>query len=191
GETCQAGSPYYDPAEIPGTFQAEYFDKGGEGVGYSDSTEGNSGTRKIQGEQDLFDWGERKYEDVDVTETKLFNSIWVVGWISAGEYLRYTVNVTKEARGLVLSFRVSSPSGSGTFRLVSGGTDCDDYTADLTGLVHVDNTGGYDKYSTQRLNTRVGLSKGYTYIWLCVESGGFNIDYFSMEEDSLWLQMYD
>ncbi|CAN0208516.1 unnamed protein product, partial [Laminaria digitata] len=51
--TWQAGSPYYDAAAIPGTIQAEYFDRGGEGVGYSDTTAGNNGTRKIQGGRDL------------------------------------------------------------------------------------------------------------------------------------------
>lgn len=35
-------------------------------------------------------------EDVDITEKKLFSGDWVVGWIRAGEYLRYTVDVPQE-----------------------------------------------------------------------------------------------
>lgn len=35
-------------------------------------------------------------EDVDIIEKTLFSGDWVVGWIRAGEYLRYTVDVTHE-----------------------------------------------------------------------------------------------
>lgn len=40
-----------------------------------------------------------------------------------------------------IKFRVSSIDGRGTLRIVSGGTNCDDYTTDLSGLVSVPNTG--------------------------------------------------
>ncbi|WP_411024189.1 hypothetical protein, partial [Salmonella sp. s58408] len=81
-------------------------------------------------------------EDVDITEKKLFSGDWVVGWISAGEYLRYTVDVPQEVRGFVSRFLVAAPTGSsGAFRVVSGGTDCEDYTTDHTGRVDVWPTG--------------------------------------------------
>ena len=38
-------------------------------------------------------------------------------------------------------FRVSSTNTYGSLRVVSGGTDCDDYTTDLSGLVSVPYTG--------------------------------------------------
>lgn len=42
-------------------------------------------------------------------------------------------------------FWISSGDGRGTLRIVSSGTDCDDYTADLSGLVPVPNTGHVSK----------------------------------------------
>ena len=44
------------------------------------------------------------------------------------------------------NFRVASAEGLGSFRIVSGGTGCDDYTTDLSGLVKVPSTGGNIRY---------------------------------------------
>lgn len=42
------------------------------------------------------------------------------------------------------AFQVASPPGvSGSLRVVSGGTGCDDYDTDLSGLVTVESTGGW------------------------------------------------
>lgn len=40
--------------------------------------------------------------------------------------------------------RMSSPNGKGSFRIVSGGSGCDYYTNDISGLVSVPDTGDYD-----------------------------------------------
>ncbi|CAN0443290.1 unnamed protein product, partial [Scytosiphon promiscuus] len=69
-----------------------------------------------------------------------------VGYITAGEYLRYTVDVTQTIDDVFFNFRVASADGLGTFRIVSGGTGCDDYTTDLSGLVSVPATGGNIRY---------------------------------------------
>ena len=45
-----------------------------------------------------------------------------------------------------LSFLVAAPTDGGSFRVVSGGTGCDDYAIDLIGLVSVPSTGGWDVY---------------------------------------------
>lgn len=44
------------------------------------------------------------------------------------------------------NFVVAGLSSSGSFRIVAGGTDCDDYETDLTGLVEVPATGGWSIY---------------------------------------------
>lgn len=44
------------------------------------------------------------------------------------------------------NFRIASSDGLGSFRVVSGGTDCKDYTTDLSGLVEVPSTGGNTRY---------------------------------------------
>ncbi|CAM9469994.1 unnamed protein product, partial [Laminaria digitata] len=61
-----------------------------------------------------------------------------IGWIRAGEFLRYSVAVTTDG--------TRHETITGSFRVVSGGTGCDDYTTDLSGLVSVPNTGAYNTY---------------------------------------------
>lgn len=39
----------------------------------------------------------------------------------------------------------------GSFRVVAGGSDCNDYTVDLSGLVTVTATGGWDAFETLSL----------------------------------------
>lgn len=46
------------------------------------------------------------------------------------------------------TFRVASEDGLGSLRVVTGGSDCDDYTTDLSGLVKVPDTGGNNRYQT-------------------------------------------
>jgi hypothetical protein len=67
------------PAPIPGTIQAENFDNGGEGVGYHDTTSGNAG-------------GVSRSTDVDLAALAGGGG-YVVGWVSAGEWLNYSVSV--------------------------------------------------------------------------------------------------
>ena len=44
---------------------------------------------------------------------------------------------------------MAAPSGLfGFFRLVAGGSDCSDYTVDLSGLVTVESTGGWRVFET-------------------------------------------
>lgn len=45
-------------------------------------------------------------------------------------------------------FVVSSAQTTGSFRIVSGGTGCDDFKTDLSGVVAVPNTGGWQNYQT-------------------------------------------
>ncbi|CAM9850330.1 unnamed protein product, partial [Laminaria digitata] len=70
------------PATVPGIIEAEKFDMGGQGVAYSDSTDGNSGKAF------------RTDEDVDIQ--KVQGGGFSIGWITAGEYLRYTVDVEED-----------------------------------------------------------------------------------------------
>ncbi len=65
------------PGAIPGVIEAENFDDGG----YSDSTSGNEGGAY------------RTDVDVDINELE---SGYDIGWMTAGEWLEYTVNVAEE-----------------------------------------------------------------------------------------------
>src|SRR6516225_2269816 len=68
------------PTALPARIQAEDYDTGGENVGYYDTTPGNSG-------------GQYRQDDVDIETTTDTGGGYNVGWIAAGEWLQYTVNV--------------------------------------------------------------------------------------------------
>lgn len=53
-------------------------------------------------------------------------------------------SIATTVKGFVSRFLVVAPTGSsGAFRVVSGGTDCDNYTTDHAGLVDIWPTGDY------------------------------------------------
>lgn len=167
-----SGGPYGGvPATIPGLIQAEKFDLGGEGAAYSDTSSKN--------------WGNdfRPDESVDILSFETA-SRFRVGWIEKGEYLRYTVNVAHDVEAFNFRIRMSSPNGKGSFRIVSGGSGCDYYTNDISGLVSVPDTGDYDNLMEMKVtgNPNGGLLAGVTQIWLCALTTKFDIDYFYMME---------
>jgi len=82
-------------ATVPGTIEAENFDNGGEGVAYHDTTPGNAG-------------GQYRNSDVDIEQSS--EGGYDVGWITAGEWLNYTVAV-QSAGVYTVQLRVASPSG--------------------------------------------------------------------------------
>src|SRR5262245_1940603 len=96
------------PAAVPGTIEVEKFDDGGEGLAYHDDSAGNAG-------------GQFRQTDVDIAANES-NSGYVVGWVSAGEWLKYSVNVTT-AGTYTAAFRVASVGQGGTFHLEANGTN--------------------------------------------------------------------
>jgi len=97
-----ATTPYSgSPIPIPGQIPAANFDNGGEGIAYHDTTSGNSG-------------GQYRSTDVDVQASS--EGDYAVGWIAAGEWLNYTVNVPV-AGNYTATLRIASPSGGGSLHL--------------------------------------------------------------------------
>ena len=79
-------SPYFGTAApVPGSVEAAYFDNGGEGLGYHDTTTGNQG-----------DAGFRANESVDIfySNDTASGSAYILKNFTAGEWLSYTINVT-------------------------------------------------------------------------------------------------
>eukprot|EP00904_Undaria_pinnatifida_P001041 jgi/Undpi1/10938/HiC_scaffold_3.g01464.m1 len=156
------------PATVPGIIEAEKFDEGGECVAYHDTTEEN-----IPGHF-------RPEEEVDINV--MDGGGYDVGYWAAGEYLRYTIDVTENVDVASFSFRVASEDGLGSFRIVTGGYECNTYTTDLSGLVSVPSTGANDDYEEFNVSGGGdgGLKIGDKHIWLCAVSRGFAIDSFSI-----------
>jgi carbohydrate binding protein with CBM6 domain len=142
--------PYAGSAvSLPGTIGAENFDEGGEGLAYHDTSGGNSG-------------GQYRTTDVDIQTSSLGGLN--VGWITAGEWTRYSVAVSS---GGTYSFavRVASPNSSGRFHAVIGAVNTQTFT--------VPNTGAWQNWTTVTFNA--DLAAGPTVIRLVFDEGGFNV----------------
>ncbi len=126
------------PALPSATIQFENFDDGGRGVAYADASSGNAG-------------GAYRATDVDIESASDSGGGYDVGWVSAGEWLNYTVNVAT-AGTYDLDIRVASAGAGGTFHVEVNG-------ANVTGTLTVPNTGGWQTWTTIR-KSGIALSAG-------------------------------
>ncbi|MGI6418165.1 MAG: family 16 glycosylhydrolase [Thermoguttaceae bacterium] len=84
------------PAQLPGAIMLSHYDEGGQGFAYSDGTPGNNASKTF-----------RTNEDVDAGET-------VIGGVSGGEWLKYTVHVNRTANyTCTLDYGTPSPQQRG------------------------------------------------------------------------------
>jgi hypothetical protein len=134
-----SSTPYSGTAiSLPGTIEAENYDKGGEGVAYHDTTSGNSGSVY-------------RADGVDIKKTSDTSGSYNVKSVRAGEWLAYSVNVAT-AGSYTVNFRVASQGSGGTVHLTLDGTN-------ITGAVALPDTGGWDTWKTVS-KTGVTLSAG-------------------------------
>jgi hypothetical protein len=128
-------TPRSVPAPIPGTIAAAEFDEGGPAVAYHDTTSGNTG-------------GAHRSTNVDL---QVFaGSTPTVGWIAAGEWLNYTVDVA--ASGVYeLDASVASLGQGGVFHVNFGDNNA-------TGSLQIPNTGGWSNWTS--VKTLVTLDAG-------------------------------
>jgi hypothetical protein len=139
-----------DPAAVPGTIQAEDFDEGLNGGSYRDNSAGNAG-------------GQYRATDVDIELSSDSGGGFNVGWVSAGEWLKYTVDVSS-AGPYDLQFRVASSGAGGTFHLEVNGVN-------RTGPISVPNSGGWQRWTTV-VKARVDLNAGQQVWRLVMDSNG-------------------
>ena len=143
------------PIPIPGKVEMEEYDVGGQGVTYNDLTTGNAG-------------GDFRNDDVDVELSGDNDGSHNVGWMEAGEWMEYTVNVAASGT-YEFEFRVASTGTAGSFHVEFNGTD-------VTGSVSVPNTGDWQVYETITVSN-VTLSAGEQTMRFAVETAGFNINH--------------
>jgi phosphatidylserine/phosphatidylglycerophosphate/cardiolipin synthase-like enzyme len=145
------GTPYGGtPAAVPGTIEAERFNEGGAGVAYQDLSAGNAG-------------GAFRSTDVDLEATTDTGGGYNVGWISPGEWLNFTVNVTA-AGSYNLEARVASPGAGGRFHVEVNGTD-------KTGPLNIPDTGGWQAWTTVTA-TGIALTAGTQVLRLVIDAVG-------------------
>ncbi|MAY74123.1 MAG: hypothetical protein CMJ31_05225 [Phycisphaerae bacterium] len=143
-----------EPATIPGRVEAEHYDVGGDGVSYRDRDNSNNGGALRPGDA------------VDIEGSSGGGNN--IGWIEAGEWLEYTVDV-QAAGPHEVRFRVASNESGGRFRLTSD-------SGDLTNPIDAPFTGGWQNWT--EIPRVINLPAGEQTIRFQVESdsNGFNLD---------------
>ena len=142
--------------EIPGTVEVEEYDLGGQGTAYSDNTAGNEGENFRE-------------EDVDLGGTGDQGGGYVLGWAENGEWLKYSVTITKTGK-YDFTFRVASPIGGGDFNiLLNDEIIISGVTVGITG-------DEWESYADVNVNN-IELEEGDATLEIQFVSGGFNMNY--------------
>ena len=145
-------SPYSgSPVALPGVVLAANFDNGGDGVAYHDATAGNTG-------------GAHRSTDVDIERAS--DGGYDIGWVTAGEWLNYTVNVAT-AGAYVAQLRVASPGGA---VMHLGFNTASNVWAQLS----IPATGDWQAWTT--VTVPVTLGAGTQQITVLFDTAGLNIE---------------
>ncbi|HEY7288071.1 MAG TPA: carbohydrate-binding protein [Vicinamibacterales bacterium] len=149
---ASASTPFSGTAPaIPGTILAANFDNGGEGVAYHDTTAGNAG-------------GAFRSTGVDLEASS--EGGFDIGWIDAGEWLNYTINVGA-AGTYTAHLRVASPNGGASLHIGFNGP------SNVWKVVSVPRTGGWQTWTT--VDVPVTLGQGVQQMTLLFDTPGMNI----------------
>ncbi len=157
GTTTSAEGPYGGtPAAVPGTVLAANYDTGGQGVAYNvTSVNGTASSYRTDG--------------VDLEACSDAGCGDDLGWTTAGQWFRYTVNVAT-AGTYTVSLRLASPSGvtDGLHIASSAGTS-------LSGNINVPATGGWQAWQTA--TATVTLPAGQQTLTIDQDNPGWNLCY--------------
>jgi len=156
--------PWLDtPGMIPGTIEAGHYDSFeggvGQGISYVDVSVVNEG-------------GFRPEEYVDAAEDTQEGA--TLGWLAAGEWLEYTVDV-ETAGNYRLTFRYASgnTNGGGPFYLESDGSRI---SPDIT----VTGTGSWSSWNSKTVEN-IECNKGRHVLRLVIANEGFNLGKMTFE----------
>jgi len=184
---------------IPGKLECEYYDRGGEGVAFHDSDSINSGSGNLNKPDGSYLHEFRINEAVDISYTKyqdppIDNTIYnfvepgkdhlYVGWTKPGEWVKYTVNVTKTGNYSLGIMYTSNKGGKISFSV--NGTDAAGPVAIPSTYVEADTVAWRQWHHWNYLPNiaRVHLTKGIqTFTIHTVETGEMNYDYIDFKPE--------
>src|SRR6266581_217287 len=151
------GTPFSGtPIAVPGSFEAENFDLGGEGIAYHDNVPGNIGGQY------------RLNEDVDIIlSSDSLGGGYVVNNFETGEWLAYTIDVAASAQ-YDIGLRVSSALSTSAYHIEIDGQN-------VTGTVSVPNTGDWNTFQWVG-NTGVPLAAGQHLLKIVADQQYFNLN---------------
>ncbi|MEQ8472608.1 MAG: carbohydrate-binding protein [Marinoscillum sp.] len=156
GNGCEK-SYYGSPFELPGKVEAEYFNKGKNGLSYYDADANNVGG----------DYRPNEPVDIEKCTEGGFN----IGWIADSEFLKYIVEISEDGN-YTFSFRVASEnSGAINFQLLA---------QDIAGNIEVPGTNGWQEWQTIQ-SEPIKLQSGMDTLKLNF-TGSFNLNYWEAEK---------
>ena len=164
GDAC-GKAPYKGYLQkIPGKIEGENFDLGGNTVGYYDLDATNNGVAY------------RTSEGVDIQACSDTGAGYNIAWINAGEWLSYSVKVDETAL-YDFDFRLATAASTGGD--ISASID----GVDVTGLVHITNTGGLQKWATAS-KKNVSLTAGLHTLKILFGTSGYNFNYLTVSKSA-------
>ncbi|WP_225447186.1 carbohydrate-binding protein [Streptacidiphilus sp. PB12-B1b] len=152
-----ANAPYGGTAAaVPGTVQAENYDTGGQGVAYS--------VAAVNGATNNY-----RPDGVDLEATTDSGGGYDLGWTTAGQWFKYTVNVAT-AGNYTVSLRLAAPNAVTDALHIANASG-----TNLSGNVNVPATGGYQNWTS--VTATVALPAGQQTLTVDQDNPGWNINY--------------
>jgi len=147
------------PTSFPGRLQLEQYDQGGPGISHHDLTPGNEGDAPLRD------------DDVDIEYTQDTEGTYNIGWVSNGEWLAYTVDVTQSGvYNLDLRYAVNG-SGRTLYIEIDG--------KNVTGTITLPNTNGWQNWATLTLEN-IELTAGVQTLRIMMTSDYLNLNYLDL-----------
>lgn len=148
--------------QIPGIIQVEEYDLGGNGVAYSDDSPGSEVPQAVNYRSD---------EDVDIETCTDAGGGYNLGFVTAGEWLEYTVNVGTGTGIYAIDIRAAC---NGVGRTVSLSLDGNTIANNIV----IPNTGAWQTWTTVNLAHNIQLSPGQHVLRMTMGATSYvNINY--------------
>ena len=155
-------SPFKGEISLPGTLEAENFDKGGEGITYHDNDAEDHGGTNYRSGDDL---------GMDIVTG---NGGYAIGWTNGGEWIEYSVNVAKAGKYTYEAIISNGTADKGGFSISLVGKD-----GKLTKLADVSvpsTESNWDKYQSVKGDLLQSLAAGSQIFRITITDGNCNID---------------
>lgn len=151
------------PHAVPGIVEFEDYNEGGRTVGFHDIDNINEG-------------GEYRTDGVDIEVADDVSGGYNVGWTEAGEWLKYTIDISSEAN-YDITLRTASSTSGGAVKLA-----IDD--VDITSDIDLPVTGDWQEYEDV-LVPNILLPAGEHVVTLKVVEAGSNLNRMSIEPSTV------
>jgi hypothetical protein len=197
------GTPYQDSRyhggaqAIPGRVQCAYYDRGGEGVAYHDSTEKNEGSGGLNPADGSYLNEFRMHEAVDISYTKFHDAIdnnpynivvpeenqLYVGWTQPGEWFNITVDVAHS--GSYSADLLYTSNRGGTISIDVNGERIGEPLAIASTFNAADPIAWrqWHHWNVMKSLTRLKLAKGKNVLTVHIlTEGNMNLAYFQFKE---------